>query len=201
MQYQRRYDTYGRWHCVMVLLAWGPHASASWHLPGIAAPRRAASPPQARQRCDARRARVLESVRSATTAAGGREGELGRAIGRARTTLGAENRSAIVATAQRQRFSRLADSRAQATWRSKATYDLPVFFRMDAQGGGCTPDSCVRGCTLTIVAYRRIDESRAIRITKSRGIPSILMRLAYRPIEKGTIKEMTKGIAAAVAAV
>ena len=119
----------------------------------VTSPRGRREPLPARQRCDARRARVLESARSATTAAGGREGELGRAIGRARTTLGAENRSAIVATAQRQRFSRLADSRAQATWRFKATYDLPVFFRMDAQGGGCTPDSCVRGCTLTIVAY------------------------------------------------
>ena len=76
---------------------------------------------------------------------------------------------------------------AAAAWRFKATYDFQLFFRMDAQGGGCTPGRCVRGCTLTIVAYRRIDESRAIRITKSRGIPSILMRLAYRPIGKGPI--------------
>ena len=51
--------------------------------------------------------------------------------------------------------------------------DPQLFFRMDAQGGECTSDSCVRGCTLTIVAYRRIDESRAMRITESRGIPSL----------------------------
>ena len=43
---------------------------------------------------------------------------------------------------------------AAAAWRFKATYDLQLFFRMDAQGGGCTPGRCVRGCILTIVAYR-----------------------------------------------
>ena len=62
---------------------------------------------------------------------------------------------------------------AAAAGRFKATYDFQLFFRIDAQGRGCTPDRCVRGCILTIVAYRRIDESRAIRITRSRGIPSI----------------------------
>ena len=36
------------------------------------------------------------------------------------------------------------------------------------------PDGCVRGCTLTVVACLRIDESRAIRITESHGIPPTL---------------------------
>ena len=35
---------------------------------------------------------------------------------------------------------------AAAAWRFKATYDLQLFYRMDARGGKCTPGRCVHGC-------------------------------------------------------
>ena len=41
-------------------------------------------------------------------------------------------------------------------------------------GRKCTPASCARGRTLTIVACRRIVETRAIRIAESRGVPPVL---------------------------
>ena len=44
-----------------------------------------------------------------------------------------------------------------------------LYVRIDARDRKCTPDGCVRGCTLTIVVCRRIVESRAMRITESGG--------------------------------